>query len=107
MTVESTVIVSGLLAIKQHLHYDARMHIKIITEDPIFIQAIQLLKIKYRTTAASKAAKRAIYEFYEIERENEILSATVESLENEVVRLRQLLDIQRSTKTRSMMRHFK
>jgi cell shape-determining protein MreC len=89
------------------LNYDAAMHIKIITDDPLFEQAIQLLKIKYRTTAASKATKRAIYEFYEIERENEILSATVESLENEVVRLRQLLDIQRSTKTRAMMRYFK
>ncbi len=83
------------------------MHIKIISDDPVFEQAIQLLKLKYHTGAASKAAKRAIYEFYEIERENEILSAAVESLESEVVRLRQLLDIQRSTKTRTMMRYFK
>lgn len=83
------------------------MHIKIITDDPIFEQAIQLLKLKYRTGAASKATKRAIYEFYEIERENEILNATVESLESEVVRLRQLLDVQRSTRTRTMMRNFR
>lgn len=83
------------------------MHIKIITDDPLFEQAIQLLKLKYRTGAASKATKRAIYEFYEIERENEILSASVESLENEVLRLRSLLDLQRSTRTRAILRNLR
>lgn len=83
------------------------MLIKITSNDPFFEQAIQLLKLKYRTGAASKAVKRAVYEFYEIERENEILGAAVESLESEVYRLRELLDIQRSTKTRTILRNMR
>lgn len=83
------------------------MLIKITSDDPLFEQAVQLLKLKYRTGAASKAAKRAIYEIYEIERENEILSASVESLEDEVYRLRSLLDLQRSTKTRTILRNLR
>lgn len=81
------------------------MLIKFTSNDPILEQAIQLLKLKYRTGATSKAVKRAIYEFYEIERENEILSASVESLESEIYRLRALLDIQRSTRTRAILRN--
>ncbi|MBU2871526.1 hypothetical protein [Colwellia sp. E2M01] len=77
------------------------MHIKITSNDPYFHQAINFLKLKYRTTAASKAAKNAIYEIYEIERENEILSANIESLESEVVRLRALLDLLKSTNIRT------
>jgi len=83
------------------------MLIKITSTDPIFEQAIQLLKLKYRTRAASKAVRRAIYEFYEIERENEILSISVESLESEIYRLRELLNIQRSTKTRTILRNMR
>ena len=81
------------------------MLVKFTSDDPLFEQIIQLLK--YRTGATSKAAKRAIYEFHEIERENEILAAAVDSLESEVFRLRQLLDIQRNTKTRTIMRNFR
>jgi len=77
------------------------MHIKISSSDPYFLQAITFLKLKYRTGAATKAAKRAIYEIYEIERENEILTASVESLESEIIRLRALLDLQRSTNIRT------
>ena len=95
------------LRLSHQFNYDARMHIKIITDDPLFEQAIQLLKLKYRTGAASKAVKIAVYESYEIERENEILSATVESLESEVVRLRQLLNIQRSTNIRTRIQNLR
>jgi len=118
MTVESTVIVCGLFKQKQlkikyriaairYFYYDARMLIKFTSNDPIFEQAIQLLKLKYRTGATSKAVRRAIYEFYEIEQENQILSVMVESLEDEVFRLRQLLDIQRSTRTRAIVRNLR
>jgi len=84
-------------------NYDERMLIKISNDDPLFEQAIQLLKLKYRTTAASKAAKRAIYEFYEIEQENEILKAHVESMSYEIDRLRELLELKRSTRIRTFL----
>ena len=83
--------------------YDDLMLIKISNDDPLFEQAIQLLKLKYRTTAASKAAKRAIYEFYEIEQENEILQAQLESMTAEIDRLRELLEIKRSTRIRRFL----
>ena len=67
------------------------MLIKIYSDDPQFHQRIDLLRLKYRTGANSKAVKKAINEFYEIEIECEILRGQNESMSDEIDRLRELL----------------
>ena len=48
------------------------MLIKITSENPQFEQDIALLKLKYRTGAASKAARLAIQDFSSMEIEREV-----------------------------------
>jgi len=74
------------------------MLIKFTNDDPEFEQAIRLLKLKYRTGANSKAVKRAIYDFHQMEIECEILKIHNDSMSEEIERLRQLMDLYRSTK---------
>jgi len=81
------------------------MLIKISTDDPRFETIIETLKIKFKATANSKTAKKAIEVFFEIETENEILRAQNESMTAEIERLRQLLDNLRSTSERTR-RHY-
>ena len=68
------------------------MLIKIFSDDPLFQQRIDLLRLKYRTGANSKAVKKVVNEFYEIEIECEILRGQNESMSNEIDRLRELLN---------------
>ena len=74
------------------------MLIKFSTDDPIFQQSLEILKIKYRTTAAAKAVKRSVYDAAKREVEIEILLAHNESMQAEIDRLRELLEVHRSTK---------
>jgi len=67
------------------------MLIKILSNEPEFIERINLLRLKYKVGANSKAAKSAINEFYELEIECEILRGQNESMNNEIERLRELL----------------
>lgn len=67
------------------------MLIKILSDEPEFQQRINLLRLKYKTGANSKAAKAAINEFYELEIECEILRGQNESMSEEIERLRELL----------------
>jgi len=67
------------------------MLIKILSDEPEFQERINLLKLKYRTGAYSKAAKAALNEFYELEIECEILRGQNESMSEEIERLRELL----------------
>jgi predicted nucleic acid-binding Zn-ribbon protein len=67
------------------------MLIKIFSDEPEFQERINLLRLKYRTGANSKAAKAALNEFYELEIECEILRGQNESMSDEIERLRELL----------------
>lgn len=67
------------------------MLIKILSEDLEFQERINLLRLKYRTGANSKAVKAAINDFYELEIECEILRGQNESMSDEIERLRELL----------------
>jgi hypothetical protein len=83
------------------------MLIKFNSEDPNFEQAIKLLKLKYRTGATSKAVKRAVYDFYEMEIETEMLRIHNDLMSQEIERLRQLMDLYRSTKNGTKWRYLK
>lgn len=83
------------------------MLIKIKTDNPLFIQKIELLKLQYRTGANSKAAKAAIENFYEMDRKVEILEAQVESMQAEIDRLRELLNIVKDTTINTKLEHMR
>lgn len=76
--------------------HNLRMQIKINSNDPLFEQKIELLKLQFKTSAASKAARKAIENFYEIERRCELLAAQNESMSAEIDRLRELMKIMES-----------
>ena len=67
------------------------MLIKILSDEPEFQERINLLRLKYKTGANSKAAEAALNEFYELEIECEILRGQNESMSGEIERLRELL----------------
>lgn len=83
------------------------MLIKFSSNNPLFIQKIELLKLQYKTTITTKAVRLAIEDFYEIERKCEILEAEVESMEAEINRLRLLLDINKSTNISNKIAHLR
>jgi len=73
------------------------MLIKILSDHPQLAQDVELLKLKYRTGAASKAVRKAvrkaIQDFSTMEIEREILKMQNESMSAEIDRLRDLLSI--------------
>ena len=83
------------------------MQVKISTDDPVFEQAITLLKLKYRTGANSKAIKKAIYDYYRMEIENEILRGHNDSMTAEIDRLRELLNLYKNFQTGKRWNCFK
>lgn len=89
------------------LDYDARMQIRFSTDDPQFKQAIDLIKLKYRTTAAAKAVRRSVYDFAKMEVEIEMLRAHNDSMSSEIDRLRDLLEVHRDTKLGTKWRYLR
>lgn len=83
------------------------MHIRFSIDDPIFNQALNILKLKYRTTAAAKAVRRSVYDFAKMEVEIEMLRAHNESMESEINRLRELLEVHRDTKLSTKWRYLR
>jgi hypothetical protein len=83
------------------------MIIRIKTTDPLFEQKIELLKLQYKTGAASKAVKAAVENFYEIDRRCELLKAQNESMSAEIDRLRELLKILESTSISTRIAHLR
>lgn len=81
------------------------MLIKFKSEDPAFEQSLEILKLKYRTTAAAKAVKRSVYDAAKREVEIEILLAHNESMQAEIDRLRELLEVHRATKLDTRWRY--
>lgn len=82
------------------------MLLKISDDDPYFEAIVETLKLKFKTGAASKAGKAAIETFFEIEQENQILNAQVESMQSEIDRLRILLNNLKSTSERTKIRRW-
>ncbi len=68
------------------------MLIKFRCDDDYFETIINILKLKFKTGAASKAVKAAVVDYEYIEREREILRAQNESMNEEIQRLRDLLE---------------
>lgn len=73
------------------------MIIRFETKNPLLEQKIELLKLQFKTGAASKAVRKAIENYYEIDRKAEILEAQIESMQAEIERLRLLLEINKSS----------
>ncbi len=83
------------------------MLIKFKSTDPLFEQKVELLKLQYRTGAASKAVRKAIENYYEIERRCELLTAQNESMSAEIDRLRELMKILESTSISTRIAHLR
>lgn len=83
------------------------MFIKFSCNDPLFEQKIELLKLQFRTTQNAVAARRAIEEFYEIERKLEISLGQIESMQAEITRLRELLEVSKSTSISTRIAHLR
>jgi len=69
------------------------MLIKIQVHDSKLEQEVELLKLRYRKGAASKAVLEAIQEHNKISMENEILRHQNLSMTAEIERLRELLSL--------------
>jgi len=87
--------------------HNLQMQIKINSNDPLFEQKIELLKLQFKTGAASKAARKAIENFYEIERRCELLAAQNESMSAEIDRLRELMKIMESPSIGARIAHLR
>lgn len=83
------------------------MLIKISSNDPLFEQKVELLKLQYKTGAASKAVRKAVENFYEIERRCELLKAQNESMSAEIDRLRDLMKILESSSINTRIAHLR
>lgn len=83
------------------------MIIKFIAEDPLILQKIELLKLQFRTGAASKAVKKAIENYYEIERKVELLEGQNESMQYEIDRLRQIIEINKEHTISNKIAHLR
>lgn len=83
------------------------MLIKITSNDPLFEQKVELLKLQYKTSAASKAVRKAVENFYEIERRCELLKAQNDSMSAEIDRLRDLMKILESTSISTRIAHLR
>ncbi len=83
------------------------MLIKFTSSDPLFEQKVELLKLQFKTGAASKAVRKAVENYYELDRKCEILEAEVDSMQSEINRLRLLLDINKSTSISTKIAHLR
>ena len=83
------------------------MFIKFSSNNPLFEQKIELLKLQFRTTQNAVAARRAIEEYYEIERKLEICTGQIESMQSEIDRLRALLEVSKSTSISTRIAHLR
>ena len=72
------------------------MLIKFKSPDPLFDQKVELLKLQFRTGAASKAVRKA-----------ELYEAQVESMQSEIDRLRILIDINKESSISTKIAHLR
>lgn len=69
------------------------MLIKFNCPDPLFEQKVELLKLQFRTGAASKAVRKAVENYHNLDRKVELYEGQIDSMQSEIDRLRLLIEI--------------
>lgn len=83
------------------------MIVKFKCDNPLLEQKIELLKLQFRTRAASKAARSAIENYYNLERKVELYEAQIDSMQDEINRLRILIDINKENTISNKIAHLR
>lgn len=83
------------------------MIIKIITQDPLFDQKVELLKLQFKTGAASKAVRKAVENYYNLDRKVELYEGQIESMQAEIDRLRLLIEINKESTISTKIAHLR
>lgn len=83
------------------------MIVKFKCEDPLLTQKIELLKLQFRTGAASKAVRRAIENYYQLDRKVELYEAQIDSMQSEIDRLRTIIEINKENKISNKIAHLR
>lgn len=83
------------------------MFIKFSYDSPLFIQTVELLKLEYKTTANAKAVRHAICDYWEKSRKLELLEAQNASMQFEIDRLREIININKSSSISSKIAHLR
>ncbi len=83
------------------------MYIKFSSDSPLFEQTVELLKLEYKTTANSKAVRMAIEDYWELSRKVELIEAHNSSMQFEIDRLRELIEINKSSSISAKIRHMR
>lgn len=58
------------------------MLIKFHSTDPLFDQKVELLKLQFRTGAASKAIRKAVENYYNLDRKVELYETQIDSMQS-------------------------
>jgi hypothetical protein len=83
------------------------MLIKFNSPDPLFEQKVELLKLQFRTGAASKAVRKAVENYYNLDRKVELLEAHNASMQSEIDRLRILIEINKESSISTKIAHLR
>jgi hypothetical protein len=83
------------------------MLIKFTFLDPLFEQKVELLKLQFRTGAASKAARKTVENYYNIERKVELYVGQIDSMQAEIDRLRLLIEINKESSISTKIAHLR
>lgn len=83
------------------------MLIKFTSPDPLFDQKVELLKLQFKTGAASKAVRRAVENYYNLDRKVELYEGQIDSMQAEIDRLRLLIEINKETSISTKIAHLR
>jgi hypothetical protein len=83
------------------------MLIKFNSPDPLFDQKIELLKLQFKTGAASKAVRKAVDNYYNLDRKVELYEGQIDSMQAEIDRLRLLIEINKETSISTKIAHLR
>jgi len=83
------------------------MLIKFNSPDPLFEQKVELLKLQFRTGAASKAVRKAVENYHNLDRKAELYKAQVDSMQFEIDRLRLLIEINSESSISTKIAHLR
>lgn len=83
------------------------MLIKFNSPDPLFEQKVELLKLQFRTGAASKAVRKAVENYHDLDRKVELYKGQVDSMQFEIDRLRILIEINSESSISTKIAHLR
>jgi hypothetical protein len=66
-----------------------------------------LTKLQFRTGAASKAVRKAVENYYHLDRKVELYEAQVDSMQAEIDRLRLIIDINKESSISTKIAHLR